>query len=102
MVVAEDMAEGVEMKESGAEFLSIQKKGRTLFVELKVSNCSRCGKNHRSILFREFKQPHETGYNSFGFCPATKDPILMRMELNKQEVLDKYGEPGLKKWEARK
>ncbi len=41
-----------------------------------VGNCARCGKNHKKVYMRPFKNPPKN-YSHFGQCPRSNQPILV-------------------------
>lgn len=44
-------------------------------VKVNLKGCSRCGKNHRKILFKKFRNPGIFGW--WAICPTTKEPLLL-------------------------
>jgi hypothetical protein len=47
---------------------------------IRIIRCSRCGKDHKDLLFKEFVNPvytEERTYNYWGMCPENNEPILM-------------------------
>jgi len=69
-----------------AEVLSTKKQGKQTVVLIRIKNCSRCGKNHNSLEFKEFKSGpqvvHAEPYTSWAMCPVRREPILLSMYLN--------------------
>ena len=51
-----------------------QRDGMSIF----INSCARCGKNH-TVRFNRFVSGDIDGYNHWGFCPNTKDPILLKI-----------------------
>lgn len=49
-----------------------------------VMKCQRCGGNHIKMLFKPLRNPVDT-YNWYGICPGTKQPVLMKMTVNKEK-----------------
>lgn len=47
----------------------------------RLSNCARCGKNHRQLKFKKLKRPglsHRGGAHShWALCPTTREPIML-------------------------
>ncbi len=44
--------------------------------EIAVKRCARCGKNHKKVLFKPFKNENPT-YTHWALCPTNEEPILM-------------------------
>ncbi len=44
----------------------------------RVQGCARCGGAHELVGFRRFSRP-DPRYTHFGLCPATGEPILVRV-----------------------
>ena len=67
-----------------SRLVSLQANGKMLdaVVVEAVRDCSRCGGNHRTMIFRELNRSEKDSAgircNHFAICPKTKQPILMR------------------------
>ena len=47
-------------------------------VEMDVIGCSRCGCDHKKVLFKKFiKEPGQGYYSHWAMCPANNEPVLM-------------------------
>ena len=63
--------------------------------KLNVTNCARCGKDHKGIEFRKLKKPAISGktvFRYFAHCPETKEPLLMciaRIKITREERIEK-------------
>jgi hypothetical protein len=49
-----------------------------------VNGCARCGKNHKTLLFKPFAYPvlleSVLMFTHWAMCPRRKEPLLMRIE----------------------
>jgi hypothetical protein len=44
-----------------------------------VKHCARCGRDHKSVTFRRFRNSTPLGgFSSWASCPRTGEPILLR------------------------
>ena len=51
-------------------------------IEVSVTNCARCGRDHDIVHFERFTRPIEIDdevFKYFGMCPEYDEPILMRV-----------------------
>jgi hypothetical protein len=52
-------------------------------IETNISNCTRCGKDHKGITFKKFVHPiydnQDIEWNYWAHCPNNGDPILLRI-----------------------
>jgi hypothetical protein len=60
-----------------------------------IESCARCGGNH-SVVFKKLGQPLSTGQTHWAPCPATGEPIMMRIveDDNKKRICNKEVEDG--------
>lgn len=60
--------------------------GKKYLQVAQLKQCSRCGKTHDSLTFREFDRPvvdeDGTVWAFWALCPYSGDPILLKQEVN--------------------
>lgn len=44
-----------------------------------VSNCARCGYNHKQLVFVKLINPMEDGWEYWSMCPELEEPILLKI-----------------------
>ena len=64
--------------------------------EVKISCCTRCGEDHRTVSFWKFKgNPISADGESFtywGWCPSLLEPIIVRVDEDEELTDNRTGE----------